>query len=462
MKALYLKVILAAGCLGSIFVQPAIAQTASCLSASAIEALKQDFRFIQDDGKFAPDLCNPEQPQTKIAAALLFLKRLQWPSHPIDEIHPGIIGNAPYAFVADRIKTIHFLKASSRYCQDVWARNVEGKKEIYICPRLTASTLYNVSLTLIHEARHSDHTRHVDCNTGQIKNVNRDACDFSLAAKGSLAAEVEYAVRTIEDQSLPQEVHEAARYTLYQRFTRFFYKKPLSLKLGFFLLSEDGKISFFDGKELYPTPFEMLSNQLPVLRDHELMALEPESGRPIEFLGEWDEKNHVDSLLIFYQGLSREERLNIVSISYGPEYNCVLREHLLDCLNFHGNMVKHLDLGPIQARAFVDVSQSTNFKEGILSVIDINQNAYVLPGTADALKKLSLVELEKKKKSVKWINMVVLGDKAIGLSFDGSLGLMDGSPLPAVLTGKKIKAILGTAWWSKEATDFFGKLSPQS
>lgn len=223
-------------------------------SDPAEKQILQQFEFVSDyQGKFDPDFCNVNSIGNKAAKALLFIHSIaDMSGFPASDIDQKIISTSPYEFLNSRAHTIVFNQSWDVDCSGLTLAYVDEDESdtMHLCPNITGADVVYMSSAMIHEARHLDwgHYHHTSCNHGfYASRGNVDACDESYETKGSYAVQTEYMVKVSKADHVDPAIRQDARSDAALSFMDRFNKLPLGIKKGALLLSNDLKVSFYDG-----------------------------------------------------------------------------------------------------------------------------------------------------------------------------------------------------------------------
>lgn len=378
-----------------------------------------EIRTVQGDS-VASD-CGRNQLAYKVAQAILYLKDLGTKSFPADKFDLNFIGDSPFEFFRERAKTIVIQDASDPDCTRYAVAYVgRGENVLNICPRANQLPFFQLTSTMIHEARHVDGPFHVVCNHGPYEDY--PACDERYADGGSYGIEVEYAVKVARNSSLPKQIRQQARSQAVVDFLERFNQRPFGVKQIAVLQTIEGDVRLFDGTSVGDTihglgPAAVLTSHygVPTL-------FEPIQGSAYSFFQSPDMTEATGSLVEeFRNGLLPSVRESLVDVGYfDGDVACMLFRDRLRCQI--GEAWVEKPLHAFTARGFLEVSsQSKGTASGRMAIVSSNGTIHMLPQPLERIAKTNLNRLPQITSVPSAPSTVVLNKTRFSLSNDGSL-----------------------------------------
>ncbi len=450
-------------------------ETSQCLSKSAVTevAARYDFHTEEEVNgspaeRFAP--CDPSSLSYKTFSALIFLRTLKHPVAGLEQWAQSCGGSpcTPDQLLNRHFHTIVFSRSSQSYCTEPGVAAYAAKDALHICPQAKGSTITYLASALIHEARHLDNPkfRHVQCPRGPLKNL--EMCDDSFSQEGPYAFQTAFLLSLLKSEGLPADFQIEARIEAYDLIVNHFRILPWGVRPGVLFQGRDGRLSFFDGRELEDVKVE------PVSPDS-LMA--NRFGMPVFF----DARNRSAKAYIFSSRLvdvtgayarnfkSAKTPPKILAISFCGEpcvpdksrddYSCQLFRDQLLCnptLDPSSRLVIPFD--DKRPTAFVNLGARRGivWEDGNVSLLPMNyrelsrSNAAQWPRVSNPhrLIRAAPVPLLSGKTAI-------LGLTDQGVVVIATPDLMSTEPMPQC-AGMRPKEIIGPVWYSRELVDILG------
>lgn len=445
---------------------PNAIQVNVCPSAEELAAVRADFTFLEPKGESGEwgdaDLTRCDR---KMVAAVSYLRSLseKLDKRVADAFDPDVLEGSPYAFTRSRVRTIRFENEDTApNCLNMGVVAFVDPalpKTIRVCPYADQlpSALMAAHL-LVHEARHIDGHPHQLCSQGAFANQFSFACDDSYEGGGSYSVGAEFYVKVLRSERVDPEVRREARYLALMDFLNRFNQLPFKLRKGALLKTKQGKLLFYDGRELAPILAggpELKDGNWKVTQIAGLATffdLAKGWVRSFEFAPQladtWGD------LAAGYSARPESERRKLVDAHYGFNYACLLFTNELRCgLDGEKDIVRPFArLKPI---GFLQSPKSAVVPSGVLFIVGSRGELYQLPRVFAELELLSESKLKPVKENyhlralMPWLEGFELGLRTDGTAWLYSEDNKKWSPAQRLAT-YRFETMVGPYYWSPE------------
>ena len=290
-----------------------------------------------------------------------------------------ITKEGPTGFLKKRIQTIQ-LRKSENYDHScavagAFVRLAEAdKKTMYVCPNIEKSTVQENASLLVHEARHIDGFKHIDCDHGFFSEENNRACDNTYQEQGSYGIGLGYHF-LVYLGTKNEAVKQSARAHIVLDLLHHFNKPPLGLIKGGVFLDDQNILSFYDGSQEY---------RFAEFTD-ETAALSLSAGIPYVFFKNGNVVKYAftrnwylqdNEISRAYQKLSPSDWNSVIDALTGEE-NCFLLPDTVKCLD-RDDTITSMDVSSLKPTRFF----SFYYREDQAIRVYTGEGAiYYLPGS---------------------------------------------------------------------------------
>ncbi len=397
-----------------LFSSVSFAETSTCVDKAQVKDVMKDFDFY---GSAQWDLCNDKNRLTQVSKALILLKglKLQNATGPFSQ---NILKEQPYDFFKKRVSKIVFEASCDDSTTTAYVIH-EQKQIIHICPR--EQEVIDTAATLVHEARHLDGYRHVDCKRGLYSlQPGNGACDSSYELKGSYAINVDFYLKVASTSSVSPALRQFAKSNTLYYLTERFNALPGDLKDGLFLTNMDNQVSFFDGT----------SN--PAIKTLKTGAIQFLNGNAHPDIA--DQPKGID-------------------LATTENYGCLLGSVKMVCYSLRDTS-DTFTLNWKQIRPLSIYAVSTDRGHLQMTITDKQDRIADLPQDFEDLKRMRESDFNLKPNRAKILKIqqrrpyTFGGAYEVALKQDGKVFLKEGAGLTPVLTDQRFKNIVGPVVWS--------------
>lgn len=437
-----------------------------CPSPAELAAVHADFQFLEPrgpDGAWVEaDLSRCDH---KIVAAVAYLRTLSGnlTRGSGDAFDPDLLEGDPYAFTRARVRTIRLeTEDTAPNCLNMGVVAFVDSafpQTMRVCPYADQlpSALMAAHL-LVHEARHIDGHPHQLCTQGAFANQFSYACDDSYEGGGSYATGAEFYVKVLRAEKIDPEVRREARHLALLDFLNRFNQLPFELKKGALLKTIQGRLFFYDGRDLSP----ILPERAELKNGNWKVAQIAGLATFFELARGWVKTYElapvlemaVGDLIAGFSARPERERRALVDAYFGFNYGCLLSTNELRCgLGGEQDIVR--SLARIKPVGFLSSPKSAVLPSDTLFIVSAQGDLYQLPRVFAELELWS----EGKQKPVKEnyqlrALMPWLEGFELGLRTDGTAWLYSEDnrkwSLAHRLSSYRFETMVGPYYWSPQ------------
>lgn len=412
----------------------------TCLDKAKVQAITKDFSFF---GNAQFDLCDEENPLTKIIQALLFIKDVKFRPSGGGAFNQNVLTEHPYSYFKKRIENIVLDENCESSSVVAYVLRGDNDKTVYICPTFYETSVLERADTLVHEARHQDGFDHVNCTRGSFKhNANNKACDLSYAEKGSYAIGVDFKIKIAHDPEIHPAIRNNARVSASDDLVSRFNILPGDLKDGAFLTDPDRRVSFFDGVSFQKIA-QISENQVLIANDYGYFFKDKNSFKEI-YLTKWLSPSGRSS------DNTKKSTVLFIDVAAGTNYYCYLYSRVIVCGKYDGGSPVKIKFSQIRPVSIFSQTRITG--ELVLTVTDEDGHIADLPKEFAELEELRESQISLKPntnkllKSQDWTGRF----KKIALTQDGKLFFWDlnKNDFTPLLPTKTFTNVIAPVVWS--------------
>lgn len=298
-----------------------------------------------------------------------------------------ITKEGPTEFLKKRVKIIQ-LRKTEKYdhrCHNAAAfvSSAEiDQKIMHVCPVVEASSTQTNAQTLVHEARHIDGFRHVECDHGFFSEKDNRACDNNYLEQGSFGIALGYNF-LVYFGTKNEAVKQTARALIVLESLHNFNSPPLGLVKGGVFLDDQNMLSFYDGSQEYRFA-EFTDDTAALSLSIGIPYVFFKNGNVVKyaFTRKWHLQDNKFSRA--YQKLSSSDRNSVIDALTGEE-NCFLLPDTVKCLD-RDDTITSMDVSSLKPTRFFSFYHR---EDQAIRVYTGEGAIYYLPGSI-LFKELSL------------------------------------------------------------------------
>ena len=350
----------------------------NCLDSSDVQEVMKDFSFETFNFKAfsaeaqrvhtksaltkwralkTPPLCNDDSLAYRSIQAIIHLKNLPPFTSPKDTFDRDVLGERPYLFFKERVKTIRLdTDPESRTCDQKISGTLAYVRDsfsntMYLCPFSMKFSEFKMNGVLIHEARHllqsseygdekEDFLRNNDGKKGQLNAhtrcelgffINTFSCDKTIEASGSYAVEMEFYLKVYRNKLIDSRTRMEAKSLALDGYLGHFNQLPDG-ETGLIAVSEDGEVIFHNTNTgQNKTLLNNLDEDDIVTNRFSLSVFNPEKGSADNYILQNNFHNTPGTLAEKFRQLSIYEQKKLKDVAYGKKIQCLLFTDSIFC-----------------------------------------------------------------------------------------------------------------------------------